>query len=123
MEATLKEVDSNTRVWIANYAGQRDYNKAREYGELKRLTVGYISSQAIDRVKFQIANELTQTNKEDYFLISGAAIICAMAAIIWFKLHGQIKILYYDKSADVYRQLVITNSNLDELIAVLTHVS
>jgi hypothetical protein len=119
MEALIND----PKVWIANYAGQHDYNKARSFGELKRLTVGYISFKSIDRIKFQIANELTQTNKEDYLLISGAAIICVISAVIWFKMHKQLKILYHDKSEDVYRQLVITDGNLDELISVLTHDS
>lgn len=110
-------------VWVANYAGHI-YEKAERYGKVRKITVGYISFKSLDRIKFQIANELTQTQSEDYLLISGAAIICTIAAVIWLSMHGKVKLLYWDKSADnsegAYRPMIITNTNLNELLHVLT---
>ncbi len=122
MEALLKPTDRESKVWIANYAGH-EYQKAEKYGEIRRVTIGYIAFNSLDRLKFQIANELTQTTEDDYLLISGAAIICSIAAIIWFTMHGKIKLLYWDKSADNgegdYRAMVLTSGSLTELLNVL----
>lgn len=123
METPLNTIALEERtVWVANYAGH-EYQKAERYGKIKKITVGYISFSSLDRIKFQIANELTQTKAEDYLLISGAAIICTIAAIIWMGMHNKVKVLYWDKSADNgegdYRPMIITNVSLNELLHVL----
>lgn len=121
MASDLKSVEEIT-VWVANYAGH-EFQKAARYGRVRKITVGHISFSSLDRLKFQIANELTQTQAEDYLLISGAAIICTIAAVIWMSMHGKVKLLYWDKSADngdgAYRAMIITNTSLGELLHIL----
>ena len=129
MEAPIISKDKSNNVvqstvWVTNFAGHI-YEKAQQYGRLKKITVGYIRFDSLDRLKFQIANELTQSNADDYLLISGAAIICVISAVIWMTMHGKVKLLYWDKFANNkeggYRVMVLTLSSLHELLNVLEY--
>lgn len=107
------------KVWITNYAGH-DYAAAKHYGEFEFITKGYVSFQSLDRVKYQIAEQVAKSDKDDWILISGRPIISCVAILIWFQLHKQVKILNWDqKSGGTYRELVITERNLDEILNVL----
>lgn len=115
-----------TVVWITNYAGH-EYEDAKRFGVLKQITSGHISFASLDRIKFTIASAVAETHKDDYLVLSGANIVCVLSAIIWFQLHEQIKILNWDKFANNstggYREMLITKSNLTELIEFLLHQS
>lgn len=109
------------RVFIANYAGH-DYTKAEAYGELKFVTKGFISFQSLDRVKFQVAEGLVGTRSEDWLVLSGTNIVNALAAVLWYVMHGKVKILNYDKSTGSYREIILTGEATDKLLKVLNDV-
>jgi hypothetical protein len=105
-------------VWISNYAGH-DYSSATSYGEFKFITKGYVSFQSLDRVKYGIVETVAQTDREDWLLISGRPLISIIAALAWYTRHGQVKVLHYDQKTDVYRELVITATNITEIMETL----
>jgi len=123
-------------VWITNYAGH-EFSLAKQYGELRYITKGYISFSSLDRLKFHIAGQLVESQPEDYLLLSGTIIICVIAAIVWFKMHKKIKLLNWDRKSSpplqfvadsneqltentgAYREMVITDDNLTQLLGVI----
>jgi len=122
-ENKVEETPSSLQsVWIVNYAGH-EYLPAIRYGRFRYVTKGYVSFQSLDRVKFQIANELMDSKPEDYLLLSGTTTICVIAAIVWYQMHKKIKILNWDKKANNnqgdYKEMIISEENLTQLLGVL----
>jgi hypothetical protein len=108
------------RVFISNYGGH-DYEAASGYGELKWITKGFVSHQSLDRLKYQIAEEVLKTDKEDWLLLSGKPLICAVTALLWFAIHRKVKLLVWDQKGKgvKYRELIISEGNMAELFNVI----
>lgn len=109
------------RVFVTNYAGH-DYHDAEQYGEFHWITKGYLSFHSLDRVKYTIGVVVNQSRKQDWLLLSGRPIISVIAAMIWFSLHKQIKILVWDqkgKPEPKYRELIITDANMMDMLQVI----
>jgi hypothetical protein len=107
-------------VWIVNYAGH-DYEDAKRYGELRNITVGYVSLHSLDRVKFDLTSKVwRETKASDWLLLSGKPLVCVLVALAWFSIHGQVKLLVWDqKKKEKYREMIITTSNINEIFTVL----
>ena len=107
------------RVFVTNYGGH-DYDEAKSFGEIRWVTRGFVSFQSLDRVKFLVAEAITDSRPDDYLLISGRAIISVLAALVWFHKHSIVRLLVFDqKGGNKYREVVIKKSNLDDLVKVL----
>lgn len=108
-----------TRVFVTNFAGH-DFEAAKQYGEIYWITKGYVSFQSLDRVKFLITEQVVKSDKEDWLLLAGTPIISVIAALTWFALHKKVKLLVFDKKGDgKYRQLIISESNVLDLLKVM----
>lgn len=70
-------------------------------------------------MKFQVAQGLLDSRPNDWLALSGTNIINALAAVLWFCMHGTVKILNYDKNTDVYREIILTRESNDKLLEVL----
>lgn len=114
------------RVFVTNFAGH-DYASAEQYGELVFITKGYISFQSLDRVKYSVMEAIVKSTPQDYLLLSGTPVICAIAAVAWFCLHREVKLLIHDKKVKdriAYREMILNEKNFHHLIAALTeHVT
>lgn len=111
------------RVFVTNFAGH-DYSNAERFGEIVWITRGYISFHSLDRVKYQICEQVFKSTPEDWLLLSGIPVICVVSALFWYHLHRKVKLLIHDKKGgDVYREFVITEKNFNDLFAVLSHES
>lgn len=107
------------RVFVTNLAGH-DYTKAEKYGTIVPITHGYVSFQSLDRVKFQITEEINKTRPQDWLLLSGTPLLSVIAATVWFAIHHQINLLVYDqKDNGKYRELKITQKNVHDMLTVL----
>lgn len=107
-----------TRVYVANFAGH-DYAPAAKYGQLVFVTRGFISFQGLDRVKFQVAQGMADSRPDDWLALSGTNIINVLAALLWYQMHGLVKILNYDKTTNTYREIIVTKENNVQLLEVL----
>lgn len=110
------------KVYIANFAGH-DYASAEQYGELVFITKGYISFQSLDRLKYSVVESLVDSSPRDYLLLSGTPVICAIAAVAWFHLHKEVRLLIHDKKVKdriAYREMVLNERNFHHLFAALT---
>ena len=108
----------DTRVYVSNFAGH-DYADAQRFGELRPITMGFISFQSLDRVKFQIAEGIRDSRPEDFLVLSGTNIVNVLAALLWMSMHGKVRILNYDKSTHKYREIVLSDESNDLLMKAL----
>lgn len=111
------------RVFVSNAAGH-DYKAAERYGELIFVIKGYISFQSLDRVKYTIAKRIETATADDWLCISGTSVINVIAALIWFRRFGIVKLLVWDKKYENqnggrYRELIITRENIDNVLEQL----
>jgi len=107
-----------SRVFIANFAGH-DYTKAEVYGELRFITKGFVSFQSLDRLKFQVAEQVVHSRPDDWLALSGTNIVNVLAAVLWFSMHGTVKILNYDKNTSTYREIVMEGTAINKLMEVI----
>lgn len=107
------------KVWVVNWAGH-DYSPAKEYGELNWLTRGYVSLGNLDRLFYTVAEAVSQTHKDDFLLPAGLAILNVVAAAVWLRIHGSIRILVWDQKHDHYRELTFNGEQIDDLNEVLS---
>lgn len=111
-------MDTGVKVYVANYAAH-DFGPAKAYGELRFITKGFISFQGLDRVKYQVAEGLKDTNAEDWLALSGANILNVLAALLWYDKHKVVKILNFDKNSRQYREIIVTPDNNLALLEVM----
>lgn len=112
-------MDANgVRVFVTNYAGH-DYSALNKYGKQVFITKGFISFQGLDRVKFAVAQGMIDCTAEDWLALSGTNILNVIAAVLWYQMHGKVKVLNYDKESRQYRELILTAENNSQLFAVL----
>jgi len=106
------------RVWITNYAGH-NYERAKSFGELRFVTKGSINFQSLDRLKFQVAQDLMEIQEDDFVLLSGTNIISVITCLLVYEKFGRINILNYDKYTDTYRVLVVDSTSNKDIIRVI----
>lgn len=106
------------RVFVANFAGH-DYMPAEQYGELVFITKGFISFQSLDRVKYQVALVVSKSHKDDWLALSGTNIVNVLAAVLWFSMHGVVKVLNFDKNTGKYREIVLESAANNKLIELI----
>lgn len=106
------------KVYVTNYAGH-DYTQLEKFGKIVPITTGYVSFDSLDRIKVQVAQGIIDSDREDYLALSGAAIIGALASLLWFCKHRKVKLLNYDRVSKDYREVVITDSNANTLMNIL----
>lgn len=106
---------ASPRVWIVNVAGH-DYSAAREYGELRRLTEGYVSRGSLDRMLWTVVRGLKDSAAHDWLLPAGMLALNAIAVTAWYELHGSVRLLVYNSKTGDYDPLEITPRRISDLI-------
>lgn len=90
-----------TNVFILNNIGH-DYSEAEKYGELRTATAGnlpiFYTTQMINILK----NGLEDFDKEDFLLLSGPAVVGAMATQLILSRFDSVKVLIYDAKNQSY---------------------
>jgi hypothetical protein len=113
----------SVKVYVTNFAGH-DYQHAERYGELVWITKGYVSFQSLDRVKYSIIEKIKDSSAEDWLLLSGTIIINVIAATVWLAIHGQVKLLVFDKKySGKVRELVLTPKNIQDILSVVKNAA
>lgn len=107
-----------SKVWVVNFAGH-DYRKAEKYGEVVSVTSGYVSMGSLDRVLFDVIDKLKNSSADDWLLPSGLIAVNLVAAAVWLRMHGGLRMLLWDRKYDTYRQMIATGEHIDYLIESL----
>lgn len=103
------------RVWIVNVAGH-DYSAAREYGELRRLTEGYVSRGSTDRMLWTVAQGLKNSSAHDWLLPAGMIPLNVFAVAVWLEMHDTLRLLIHDPKRGDYEPVEIDSSRIADLI-------
>lgn len=101
------------KVYIVNFAGH-DYRSAEKWGELKILTTGYVTNR-FDRLTWQLVDGLKESTEEDWLIPSGMLSANMIAAAIWLRKHGELKMLVWDAKKG-YIECRLGPEHLDYLI-------
>jgi hypothetical protein len=107
------------KVYVTNYNPNYEYDKAESFGEIVNMTQGYIPPHKYEKAFNTFHTYAQQANANDYLLLSGSNIICALALAAWLRYHEDVSILQHTKSKDengspIYYYVVhnvSTNSN------------
>lgn len=95
------------RVYVANLANL-DYSQAEKFGTLVPFTKHYVKFNNIDGLTAKISNDLTQVNpQEDFLILSGNNLICALVLHLWMKRYNYARILHWDTRSERYIVLTI----------------
>lgn len=100
----------NNTVYVTNFTGH-EYTNAEQYGELVYLTKGFVSFDNLNSIKSRVSEFIKQANNEDYLLLSGNNLICALATNLWLNYHTQCKILHWNGLKREYGLHILTNEN------------
>jgi hypothetical protein len=93
-----------SKVYVTNFSGYT-YDKADSYGELIYITKGFVNIGNINELKKRLNTFITQTDKDDYLLLSGNNLLCALALHLWINHHSNCKVLHWNgltKSYDLH---------------------
>lgn len=88
------------KVYVTNYNGNYDYSSAESYGELINMTQGFIPFHRYDAVLNTFENYAKTANENDYLLLSGSNLVCALAVSAWIKHRGSARLLQHGKAWD-----------------------
>lgn len=81
------------KVYITNYNYAFDYTGAEGFGEPIFMTQGVVPNQHLLQKLDIFRKFAAQSSPEDYLLLSGSNVLCAMATIAWAEVHGSVNIL------------------------------
>jgi len=111
-------VDTVNKVYVANFAGH-DHSEASAWGELVMVTIGFVNYESLDRLKFRITEELKEYKEDDWLLLSGTNIINVFCAVIIYHKHQKVKILSYNKNKREYKEVILSEQSLGQIVSVL----
>ncbi|KKN53601.1 hypothetical protein LCGC14_0600970 [marine sediment metagenome] len=90
------------KVYIVN-EGSHNYNDAKRFGELVPLSyAGRIGRYSPSVIFLEFADILKDSSKEDFILLSGLALVNAIATGIMSRLHGNVNFLIYHQKTGAY---------------------
>lgn len=91
------------KVYVTNYNGNYDYSPAEKYGELINMTQGFIPAYRYQSILSTFDNYAKTASDEDYLLLSGSNLVCALAVICWHKHGRKLRLLQHNKEFDENR--------------------
>lgn len=95
-------------VWVINEGGH-DFSSAEQYGRLVPITSGTINPFNVDRLMVLAAPRLEHATDEDYLLISGPQMLCAVVIAMWLKRFGKANLLQWSTKYAKYSQILLTD--------------
>jgi len=97
------------KVWVVNER-YHQYNSAKRYGVLHPLTQGKVNVFRIDNLIAELTDKLNKlAQKEDYILISGYALINALAIHYFLTRFGIAKTLVWGANEQEYTVVTVNS--------------
>lgn len=106
----MKFMNETAKVFVLNYAGH-NLEDAEKYGKLIHLTLGNLSFDDTDRIRFNIDLSLRQNcfdAEKDYVLLSGSVVLGYLLGRILQ--HKDVKLLIWDAKNRKY--IIRNDTNL-----------
>ena len=86
-----------SKVLIVN-RGCHDYEKAKEFGDLVVMSDGQFSRFATGKIFRQFQHFISQSQSEDFILVSGLTIMTAIATAMMAVRHGKVNLLLHNQN-------------------------
>lgn len=87
-----------SKVYIVNNSGN-EYDKAKEFGdELIFLTTGFVKLSNIAALRTKIKNLLKESSADDFLILEGSKLLCALTVLVWKELNGKCLVLQWNPS-------------------------
>lgn len=86
------------KVYSTNYNGSYDYSAAEKFGTVIHMTQGFIPPHRHNSIMQTFENYAKTATSEDYLLLSGSNLVCAMATAAWLKYNENVRLLQHMKS-------------------------
>jgi len=87
----------SNKIHVTNYNPAYDYSNAEQYGELIFMTKGYLPPSAHRKAEESFLAYATQASTDDYLMLSGSNIVCALALASWLSVFKSANLLYHVK--------------------------
>lgn len=109
-----------SNVYVVN-KGCHDHSDAERFGKLVYLSHGAINRYATSNMFREFMPKLSNSNKEDYILITGLTVMSSMACAIFAMLHKRLNLLLYKSTRKegeagryVERTMILENDKEDK---------
>jgi len=89
--------DKKPKVFVTNYNGSYDYSSAEKHGELVNMTQGFIPLHRATSILSTFENYAKQATSDDFLLLSGSNLVCALAMAAWMKHRPNVSLLQHHK--------------------------
>lgn len=103
-------------VYVANL-GPHDFSEAEEYGDIVYLTKGPTSNQPA-KLAQEIVAGLSDSDPDDYLVLSGPSLVCGIVATVFALMHGgRLNLLLYRGPNQPYHRVRLSLQNYLENLA------
>jgi hypothetical protein len=99
-------------VFISNKSDAHDYSPASKFGAIRFVTSGNYPVFKTTRLQEEAIEALIYSKPSDYLLLSGSSLIAAVCLTVWLEMHGEAKILLWDRANDGYEERIITKKGV-----------
>lgn len=86
------------KVYSTNYNGSYDYSAAEKFGTVIHMTQGFIPPHKHGAIMQTFENYAKTATADDYLLLSGSNLVCAMATAAWLKYNEKVRLLQHMKN-------------------------
>lgn len=97
-----------TSVYVSNFTGF-DYTDAQKHGELIYITKGFVDFTNLLGIKKRVIEFIKDSKEEDFLLISGNNLLCAICINQWLNHHPKCKVLHWNGMKREYDLHILTN--------------
>lgn len=94
------------KVYVTNLAGY-DYSPAEIYGDMIYMSRGYIKPQDLNKQIIKVQAIISESERDDFLLLSGNNLICALALQHWMTIHNACQIIHWDSENKKYLRMDI----------------
>ena len=114
-----REIEGRRTVFVSNYSAH-DYSDAQTYGKIFPITSGSLNLLNLDRMLTSAVEAIKNSEAEDFLLISGPPVMCAIALATWLGAHTKCNLLLFDAKERVY---VLKTISRNQITTALTHMT
>lgn len=116
----MAEINTRT-VWVVQNDTRKDFNEARQYGELKSLFPGNPGRYDGDKFVTYVRDKLEKSYQPgDYILVVGDPTLVAIVCAVALELDGTLTLLRWDREKYTYKPFEVNFYGIDAIPSNLT---
>ena len=99
-------------IWVINRSAH-DYSGASRFGTIKFMSEGPINRYATSKIFRLLNDELVQSKKNDYILLTGLTVMACIACAIFALRHKSLNLLIFKPTNHTYVERRMDLSDLE----------